>query len=80
MTLHRANVPFENVFYTIEQVQEARESGKLFFGQVPVLELDDGSKMEQTTAIVNFLGQKYGLRPSDPTDVYFGEKCVEYYW
>ena len=32
---------------------------------MPVLELDDGTVLAQSFAILNYVGLKYGLKPAD---------------
>ena len=39
--------------------------GKLFFAQLPLLELD-GMTMNQSQAIVRYIAEKGGLMPQDP--------------
>ena len=43
MALHKAGVEYEDVRPTGESWAELKGSGKLDFGQMPALELDDGS-------------------------------------
>ena len=38
-------------------------------GQLPCLELDDGTKMGESMDILNFLAEKYGYLPEDPESV-----------
>ena len=43
MALHKAGVAYEDVRPTGESWMELKNSGKLEFGQMPALELDDGT-------------------------------------
>lgn len=43
---------------------------------MPVLELDDGTRLTQTNAIVRYLGTKYGMAPTDPLLDYHGESML----
>ena len=63
--LAHANVPLENVDYTREAFQAAKESGTFEFGQLPLLEID-GKIYAQSCSILRFLGLKYGYYPADP--------------
>lgn len=45
---------------------ELKNSGKLPFGQVPALEMPDGTFLAQTDSILKYVGEKYDLRPKDP--------------
>ncbi len=42
-----------------------RNDGRLYFGSVPMLE-DDGFRLSQGPAIMNYIGRKHGIMPSDP--------------
>ena len=45
MMLSYAKVPFEDVRINGEQLKTMKEEGQLEYGQVPYLELDDGTKL-----------------------------------
>ncbi len=64
MLLTYAKVPFENVNYTQETLPELKASGKLEFGQLPVLEVD-GKFYAQSQATLRMLGKQNGLYPED---------------
>jgi glutathione S-transferase len=47
--------------------QRAPEYMKIHpLGRVPALKLDDGSPLTENTAIMSYLGKRFGLWPSDP--------------
>ena len=64
MLLHHAKVEYENVNYTPELLAEAKTTGNLEFGQLPVFETE-GKFYAQSVAILRFLGIKYGYYPTD---------------
>lgn len=64
MLLSHAKVAFENVSYTFEGMPEAKASGNLEFGQLPVLEVD-GKFYSQSQAILRMLGAQHGYYPAD---------------
>ena len=80
MTLHKAGVAFENLQHKGDEWKEFKASGVLRFGQMPMLELDDGTQMYQTTAIINYLGEKHGLVPADAMKKYQGQMLCEHFW
>ena len=80
MALHLAGQEYEDIRVTGESWAELKQSGKPLFGQVPMLELDDGTCLVQTSAILNYIGATYNLRGSDPLHCAFGEMATEYLW
>ena len=80
MALWKAGVQFERVDTDHEAVAKLREEGKLPFGQVPALELDDGTVLAQGNAILNYVGNKYNLKPADALAVYKGEALSDLVW
>ena len=80
MTLAKANVKFEDIRVTGDSWKELKATGKCFFDQLPLLELDDGTCLSQTDAIIEYLGTTYNLRGSDPLNSYLGARAKEYMW
>ena len=80
MALWKAGVEYESVGYTGDSWKELKESGKLRFGQIPMLELDDGTCLFQTNAIIQYVGAKYGLVPEDPMQKYKGQMLCDHFW
>ena len=78
MALWKAGVEFEDIRVSGEAWTNLKATGELEFGQVPMLELDDGTKLFQSGPIVRYLGHKYNLMPTDPIANYRGEKAVEH--
>jgi len=48
-----------------EQFVEMRDSGKLPYGQLPVLQVDDGVYLAQSSAILRYVGKYAGLYPTE---------------
>merc|ERR1712166_452268 len=68
MALTLGGVEFEDHRVNHEESKALKESGKLEFGQMPMLELDDGTCLCQGAAILNYLNSsicKDGLQQSD---------------
>ena len=60
--LAAANIPYESVFLiTADDFSQLRASGKLTYGQVPMLELDDDVCISQSLTIVRHAARKGGL-------------------
>jgi len=72
-----AKVPLEEEVINFgEQFQELKASGKLPFGQVPILEYN-GEVLAQSIAILRFVCQKFGLYPTDSKQAYLVEAIVD---
>lgn len=62
-----AGLDFEDHRFTsMEDFLAVKESGKLAFGQVPMLEVDGKHQLVQTAAILRYLSKIAGLYPEDP--------------
>lgn len=57
--------PLQDVRITREEFISMKESGKLPFGQVPLLELSTGDCLSQSAAIMRYIGKQTGLYPKD---------------
>lgn len=55
---------WEDVRCDFKDFGKMKEEGKLDFGSLPMLEID-GKRLNQTTAIINYVGAKAGLQPID---------------
>ena len=64
MMLGRAGVQYEDVRVTGDSWKALKP--QMEFGQVPCLEMDDGTKMYQCTALYNLIAQQNGFLPEDP--------------
>merc|ERR1712153_81214 len=45
---------------------------------MPILELEDGTMLSQSAPILNYVGRKYNLVPTDAMDLWKGESFVNY--
>ncbi len=75
--LAHAKQPYENVLVNGESMKELKESGKLEFGQVPMLETPEGKHLVQSWAILRFLGRKYGYYPDEPELAYKIDSTID---
>ncbi|MCC5967165.1 MAG: glutathione S-transferase family protein [Natronohydrobacter sp.] len=57
-----------DVEYGWETLAQAKADGKLPFGKAPVLELEDGTLLPESNAILCYLGQGTPLMPADGLD------------
>lgn len=56
-----------------QEFNDLKSQGLFEYGQVPMLELADGTRMVQVSAILNYLGAQYKLKPKDSILVQRGE-------
>lgn len=73
--LSHAKVEYENV-NAGPIMGELKESGKLDFGQVPMLE-HEGKTMVQSWAILRYLGRTYGYYPENPEVAYKIDSTID---
>ena len=67
MALYKAGVEYTNHEVTFEQWGEFKGNEKLPYGQMPVLELADGTSIAQMTTILTYLADLYPqLKSADP--------------
>ena len=74
---------FEDIRVSGDSWKELKESGKCEFGSVPVLELDDGTRLAQSTSILRYINWTWGkdkLQQSDDAlKLYNADSLVEYW-
>merc|ERR1712137_681502 len=58
-------IEFEDVHVTFEEFAKKKAEGVYTFGALPVLILEDGSQITQSTAILRWMGKQGGLYPTD---------------
>ncbi|EFJ52621.1 hypothetical protein VOLCADRAFT_102603 [Volvox carteri f. nagariensis] len=67
-------VPYEDVIYEFKTWQEHK--AKMPFGQVPVLELEDGKMLAQSGAIERYVAKLAGLYPDDPLQAALADQAA----
>ena len=77
MMLAKAGVSFEDERINGDQMKTMKEEGQLEYGQVPFVELDDGTKLFHSVAIYNFISATHGFHPETPLEVHRGEAIYE---
>ena len=75
MMLTLANVPFEDCRMTGQAWMDLKPT--LEYGQMPVLELDDGTQLSQSAAIYDYVATVHGFHPESPMDKYRGQNLYE---
>ena len=81
MLLTKAGVAFEDNRLNREQVGEMKKANPdmLEYGQLPMLELDDGTRLVQSQAILRYVARKYGFEAENPMDMYKGEQMFQHF-
>ncbi len=77
MLLEHAKVEYENVTLKVEQFIELKGSGKLEFGQMPMLETADGRHLVQSWALLRYLGRQYGYYPNEPEEAWKIDSTID---
>ena len=78
MLLTYCKVQFEDIRLDGDKMVKLKSEGLFEFGQTPMLELDDGTRLVQTSAILSYLGSQYGMVPDDAMMRYWGECTVQH--
>jgi glutathione S-transferase len=73
--LHYADIPYEDVVMKIEDWRST-DKQKMPMGVIPVLELEDGRQLSQSTAIGRYLAKKHGLVSDDDFENAWGDQLV----
>jgi glutathione S-transferase len=75
--LSHAKIKYENVLINNDTLKDLKASGNLEFGQLPMLETEDGKHLCQSWAILRFLGRKYGYYPDEAEIAWKIDSCVD---
>ena len=77
LLLKHAQIPFEDIRFQQADWPPLKESGKFEFKQVPVLELENGTRLSQSISILRYLGRSYGYYPQDDEMAYLVDSIIE---
>ena len=72
-----AGVPFEDHRIKNEDWPALKASGKFELGQLPALELADGTQLVQSLAILRYVGRTNNLYPQDADQAYIVDSTLE---
>jgi prostaglandin-H2 D-isomerase / glutathione transferase len=72
-----AGKPVPDEFYTFPELQALKGTDKFPLGQMPTLELDDGTYVCQSGAITRYAAKLAGLYPADPMHALFVDEIIE---
>ena len=79
MLLNHAKAPFEDNKIPMDQWPKIKgDTSRFEFGQMPMVEMENGLKMTQTCAIIRALGQKYGYYSSNPKEAWLIDSTMDY--
>ena len=77
MILFIGNVPFDDVRMSRDEIKAMKEEGKITFGTMPVLEIDNGQILSQTQAIASYCAKLAGLHPNDIWQQAKVDECLD---
>lgn len=77
MCLWLAKQEYEDVAYTFESLKQAKESGILEFGQLPVVECD-GKFYSQSQAMLRSMGMMFGFYPEDALQAWKVDSTLDF--
>ena len=75
--LRLGGVDFEDVRLPYAEYQRERGAGRLPFHLLPVLELEDGTRIGQSNTILRWAARQAGLAPVDPTEALRMESVID---
>jgi glutathione S-transferase len=75
MMLTQAGIEFED--HRVLKEEWATLKDETHFGDLPILELDDGTKLYKATPIINYIASLCGFEPKDPMQLYKGNMLYE---
>ena len=79
MLLTHAKQPFEDVRVQMQDWPKIKNDTSMFeFGQMPMLELENGQRITQTKAIVRSLGQRFGYYSSNPKEAWLIDSTIDF--
>lgn len=76
MLLKHKGIEYEEQNYTFADLPELKGSGKLEFGQLPMVEYD-GKSYTQSQAILRALGIQHGYYPADAYEAYLVDSLLD---
>ena len=74
--LCHAGIPFTDAYYSYPEMDGLRATGKLEFGQVPVLE-KDGKCKAQTIATLRYLAKEHGYYSEDAYEAFLIDSAAD---
>ena len=80
MMLTKAGVEFEDIRVTGDSWKELKSSDKLEYGQIPMVELEDGTRLCQQRAIEGYFSATLGFNCTDPMAIYTTEHILSLFW